>query len=217
MASARQIAANRANSEKSTGPRTEEGKAISSMNSVTHGITPQTMVWACEEDAYRAYFESLLPDLAPGNMLELDLVRRIVYESWSLNRAAAVDHNLFANGRQEDRGSIDMEFPDDDFARKEARVFRADAKSFNLLSLYSQRLQRSYQKNLAMLRAMQKERMPSVARPPAQMAKTAVQQPLQPIEISAFAPVNGFVFSTPPADPAPPPLVTENAPSNMAA
>ena len=43
MASAKQTAANRLNALLSTGPRTETGKQISSMNSSTHGLTGQTI------------------------------------------------------------------------------------------------------------------------------------------------------------------------------
>lgn len=39
MASERQIAANRLNAGRSTGPRTPEGKAVVSQNAVTHGLT----------------------------------------------------------------------------------------------------------------------------------------------------------------------------------
>ncbi|MBI1898644.1 MAG: hypothetical protein HYS04_19235, partial [Acidobacteria bacterium] len=38
MATASQIAANRRNSEKSTGPKSADGKARSRLNGITHGL-----------------------------------------------------------------------------------------------------------------------------------------------------------------------------------
>ena len=49
MASKKQIEANRRNAKKSTGPKTEEGKAKSSLNSLKHGLTSQR-VWLDEEE-----------------------------------------------------------------------------------------------------------------------------------------------------------------------
>jgi hypothetical protein len=39
MASEKQIKANRANAKKSTGPKSDAGKAISRLNAMTHGLT----------------------------------------------------------------------------------------------------------------------------------------------------------------------------------
>ena len=44
MVTARQLAANRRNAEKSTGPRTDEGKAFSRGNAVKHGLAGDGIV-----------------------------------------------------------------------------------------------------------------------------------------------------------------------------
>ncbi len=46
MTSIRQIEANRRNSQKSTGPRTEAGKQASRCNAVRHGLTAETVIGA---------------------------------------------------------------------------------------------------------------------------------------------------------------------------
>jgi hypothetical protein len=54
MATERQIAANRANALKSTGPRTLEGKAISRANAVKHGLAADILVSDSLQDALAA-------------------------------------------------------------------------------------------------------------------------------------------------------------------
>lgn len=44
MASAAQMEANRKNAQKSTGPKTQKGKATSRLNAVTHGLTARTVL-----------------------------------------------------------------------------------------------------------------------------------------------------------------------------
>ena len=44
MTTALKIAANRRNAKRSTGPRTEAGKAISRRNALTHGLTSAKLV-----------------------------------------------------------------------------------------------------------------------------------------------------------------------------
>lgn len=62
MATQAQIDANRRNAAKSTGPRTAQGKATSSKNARTHGMTS-----ALDEDAVLAYFEALSGFLADAD------------------------------------------------------------------------------------------------------------------------------------------------------
>ena len=49
MASEKQRVANRANAKRSTGPKTETGKALSRMNAHKHGLTAETIVIGDED------------------------------------------------------------------------------------------------------------------------------------------------------------------------
>ena len=51
MTSQAQVNANRRNSQKSTGPRTQEGKRAVSQNAVTHGLFAREAVIKCEDPA----------------------------------------------------------------------------------------------------------------------------------------------------------------------
>src|SRR5712691_3151286 len=51
MATEKQFEANRQNAQKSTGPRTPEGRAAVRLNGVTHGLTAETIVLKGESEA----------------------------------------------------------------------------------------------------------------------------------------------------------------------
>jgi hypothetical protein len=89
MATEAQIEANRANAQKSTGPRTPEGKAVVSQNAITHGLLARAGVIPGEEvQEFQAHREGLLKQLRPGSPLEEVLAERVVDLSWRLKRAA---------------------------------------------------------------------------------------------------------------------------------
>jgi len=88
MASQAQIDANRVNAQKSTGPRTAEGKAVSSQNAVRHGLFAREAVIHGEDPAeFELYREAYLADLRPVGPMESTLAERIVSLSWRLLRA----------------------------------------------------------------------------------------------------------------------------------
>jgi hypothetical protein len=80
--------ANQRNAQKSTGPKTPEGKARSSQNAIKHGIfCVQTNVLKNEDEgAFRFLRQSTIQDLRPQNFFELQLVDAIVHFQWRLRR-----------------------------------------------------------------------------------------------------------------------------------
>ena len=96
MASEAQLTANRLNAQKSTGPRTAEGKAAASLNAVQHGLRAQAIVLPGEgPDEYRLYRQRLLADLQPQDLPETDLAERIVELAWRLRRAGRYHSAVF--------------------------------------------------------------------------------------------------------------------------
>jgi len=88
MATELQILANRLNAQKSTGPRTSEGKAAVSQNAVQHGLLAERDVITSESQAdFDLYCRQLLDELAPASPMESMLAERVVILSWRLKRA----------------------------------------------------------------------------------------------------------------------------------
>jgi hypothetical protein len=88
MASQSQILANRLNALKSTGPRTGQGKAVASQNSVKHGLlAEQDVITSENESDFDLYRRQLLDELSPVSPMESMLAERIVTLSWRLKRA----------------------------------------------------------------------------------------------------------------------------------
>ena len=57
MATEKQINANRQNAQKSTGPKTAEGKAAVSQNAVKHGLFAQSLIYGENEADYKVYHD----------------------------------------------------------------------------------------------------------------------------------------------------------------
>src|SRR4051794_20742495 len=61
-----QLAANRANAQKSTGPRTDTGRATSSKNAVKTGLTGRTVLLPADDvEEYAAFVTGFERDLKP--------------------------------------------------------------------------------------------------------------------------------------------------------
>jgi hypothetical protein len=95
MTSERQLAANRLDPQRSSGPRTDEGKERSSRNALTHGLTARTMLLAGEDaDELSRLRAALIAWFGPQNVPEQQLIERIVSVSWRLRRIPAAEAAL---------------------------------------------------------------------------------------------------------------------------
>jgi hypothetical protein len=94
MATTAQILANRNNSRKSTGPKTDEGKAAVSQNAVKHGIFAESVIQGENEDDYEAFHDKMLAELAPVGTVESMLAERIVSLWWRLRRAERMQNEV---------------------------------------------------------------------------------------------------------------------------
>ena len=111
MATERQIEANRQNSCKSTGPKTEAGKAASSANALSHGLTADLAVLLPDEDAgaYEQLRQGVITDLEPAGVLQRALAERVAVLLWRLDRAARLEAELFIHGEIAlERSSLDQ-------------------------------------------------------------------------------------------------------------
>ena len=88
MPSELQTAANRANSQRSTGPRSAEGKARVATNALKHGLTGKQIVLPGEDPTqFDAFRSDLIADLAPRGALEEIFAEKIVADAWRFRRA----------------------------------------------------------------------------------------------------------------------------------
>jgi hypothetical protein len=96
MASVAQVLANRSNAQKSTGPRTPEGKAAVAQNAVQHGLLARQVVIKGEDPGeFELFRDRMLWELDPAGAVQTLLAERIVNLSWRLRRAEGLESAAF--------------------------------------------------------------------------------------------------------------------------
>ncbi len=196
MPTKKQIAANRRNAQKSTGPKTEQGKSISRLNARRDGFTGQIIILDAEGRPHFEQFQAkLLAGLHPETVLERSLAHAIALDTWRLNHLRAVEINMYALAG-EDSGATATD-PRVQPAVADADTFAKQSERFLRLSLYEQRLNRILQKNLATLRSLQAERRRHETDDRAEEVLLARYSDMKDLHYQAPAQPtpNGFVFS----------------------
>ena len=163
MTTESQIRANKKNAQKSTGPKTAEGKAKSAQNATKHGLTATTDVIQGEsQEEFDAHKQGFLDVLDPQNAIEDFLADHVVSLAWRLKRADRIERQLldgFAADQQylRDDPSRNWHYPsssrDPDLTLGTAvRRDLDNNKTLNRLSLYERRIERSFFKSLSELK-----------------------------------------------------------------
>jgi hypothetical protein len=188
MATAAQTNANRENAKKSTGPRTPQGKAISSRNSLVHGMTSGKFL---PPDADPQEFFQLLDQFRnrfqPFDEVEDALVERLVAAEFKMRSVRYLDAGLFHY--QAETNPMPDQFNKAGRSNPLAWAFHGDSayyNSFSKLMRYEGSLQREFSRalrDLSMLQADRRARLAeSQAEAEAEAAETEPRQPDSPAE-----------------------------------
>ncbi len=216
MATQAQLDANRDNAQKSTGPRTPEGRAAVRQNALKHGLTSMSPVAPGEDPAeFLQFLADWTAAYLPIGPAEEEVLRTAVVASWRLRRIPAIE-----------AGYYEMEQSGDQAVSPAARLAFAHhqcAKQLEALSCQEARLQRTFDKSLRELERLQarperapktssenqtqfsaqpeEERAPQAATAaPDPVLENQTQFPLPQEESSAAEPENQTQFPAQPGD-----------------
>ncbi len=165
--SQKQIDANRRNAEKSTGPKSEEGKARVALNALRHGLTGQVTLMTPEDrEEHELHLNEYLAMYKPANFVERDLVFAIAGDAWRLKLSRTHEQNLYAIGHMRNSEIAERMAPGSDpqnpqvvAAVSASKTYFDESLEFQRLTLYEQRIKRSMRNNIVDLKAMQAERI----------------------------------------------------------
>src|ERR1700704_1946088 len=134
------LAANAANAQHSTGPRTPEGQAHSSQNARTHGLTARDLIVAPNE---REEFQELLSgyqtEVKPQSAIQQTLFDELVGAAWNLRRIRRMETALCP-----DTTSYQDLMNDEELQKKLDRLAR-----------HKTRIERTFHRGLKELKALQ--------------------------------------------------------------
>jgi hypothetical protein len=111
--SERRIAANRANAQKSTGPKTPEGRARSSQNAYRHGLCATSFIVANENlDEYNALRRDFAARFGPCDYVEACLVDRMVRATWNMMRCWTIENEALNLEMERQLGIVECAYDD---------------------------------------------------------------------------------------------------------
>ena len=159
MSTPAQLAANQANAQLSTGPRTEAGQIRAAQNARTHGLTSAHLVIAEPDlEAFESMRAALVEEVAPRGELELTLFDALLHANWNIRRCRVLEAEMMV-----DADPLLLE-------QNEAKLRQLDR--------HARRHDASFHRALRQLKALQTERafrnlaVAQTAEPPPRLADT---------------------------------------------
>ena len=162
MATEKQFEANRQKAQRSTGPRTPEGRAAVRLNGVKHGLTAETIVLKGESEAdFTAMLDNFEAEHDPTTPTEEALVVQLALATWRLRRLYHQEAGLYTY-QIKSLADIGKELKLDD-AGQMARAAGWGEKTLTLFHRQEGRLERTFYRALHELQRLRKERAAKLA------------------------------------------------------
>src|ERR1700686_4369388 len=162
MATEKQFEANRQNAQKSTGPKTPEGRAAVRLNGVKHGLTAETIVLKGESEAdFKNMLESFEAEHAPTTPTEEALVVQLTLANWRLRRLYHQEAGFYTS-KLKTLASIQKDLNLDDAGRM-GHAAGWSASTLGLFNRHGARLERTFYRALHELQRLRKEREANLA------------------------------------------------------
>jgi hypothetical protein len=162
VATDKQIAANRLNAQKSTGPKTPEGRAAVRLNGVTHGLTAETIVLKGESESdFTGLLNSLEAEHDPATPTEQALVIQLAMATWRLRRLYRAEAGFYTF-KLKDTVDNRKEFNMNDSERI-GYVTYVSPETLGTFNRQENRLERIFYRALHELQRLRKERQSNLA------------------------------------------------------
>jgi hypothetical protein len=220
-----QINANRLNAQKSTGPKSPQGKAISSLNALKSGIDAWSHIIPGEDPAeLEALTAALLLHFRPADPVQLSLVDTLISTEWIQRRLRRIEAQLW-NYQVEclDKNLSHADFIDASIQHNSplGHAFHAALDPFSRIQRRIDGTNRMYLRTLKVLQDLQAAPAPPEPASPfvdqASEPDTPVSKPASPVATQPLTPPIGFVPQSAPASRQRPQMSHENlaAPPGM--
>ena len=152
----------RENGSKSNGPLTPEGKAITSRNSIRHGLTAKAVVLPGEsQEEFQDLLDSYIEQFQPATAVERELVQSMAVTRWRLNRMSGIETSLFNKEIILCRDEMDKRLTGMEEDDRVAWAYQSLANSgptLPLLLRYEGHLTRTYDRTFKQLAHLQRTR-----------------------------------------------------------